>query len=149
MERGGVKTRGLQALVYDSESALGCVTDSITQCRVEWSHGGRKGHGICSFFLTWRKKQDITHTHKYSPSWLLCNTTVSLQLWPPRNPCVVQQPQVIWQYQGPGKRDLMKKQDKGLKLPSCYHLFAINLHLAKMDTTISATAANWRHKMTS
>lgn len=41
----------------------------------------------------------------------------------------------------------LKKQDKSLKLSSCHHLFPINLHLAKMDTTTDATAANCKHKM--
>ena len=42
----------------------------------------------------------------------------------------------------------MKKQDTNLKLSSCHHLFTINLHLAKMDTTTDATDANCMHKMT-
>lgn len=125
-----------------------CDRQHHPQHRVGWSHSGRKGHGICSFFLPWRKKQGITHMHAYSPSWLLRNTTVSLQLWAPRGPCFVQQQGVIWQYQGTGRRELMKKQDKSLKLSSCHHLFPINLHLAKMDTTTDATAANCKHKMT-
>lgn len=37
----------------------------------------------------------ITHVLTYSPSWLLCSTNVSLQLWAPRNPCCEQQPDMI------------------------------------------------------
>lgn len=118
------------------------------QCQVGWSHGGRQAHGIYSFFLPWRNKQAVTHMNAYSPSWVLCSTTVSLQLWAPRNPCFVQQPGMIWQYQGTGRREIMKKQDKSLKLSSRHHLFTINLHLVKMDTTTEATSANCTHKMT-
>ena len=124
-----------------------CDRQHHPQCRAGWSHDGRRGHGICSFFLPWGKKQAIAHTHAYSLSWLLCSTIVSLQLWVPEEILLCAAARSDLTVQGAGRRELVKKKDKSLKMSSWHYIFTVNLHLAKMETT-DATDAYYTHRMT-
>lgn len=54
----------------------------------------------------------ITHVRTYSPSWLLCSTNVSLQLWAPRNPCCEQQPDMILSMSGRRKTSWLAIEHK-------------------------------------